>query len=133
MNQCVYLSIESFSSNADSDDHDLILMDEELSVIDIFDPFVPHGRRKSLFVPSEQKTLNSPSSAPVETDRPPTPETPVLSSHFPYPIRLRLKQRAYPEMKQFSHFVQLILAEQRSEQVNLTEGDRTKFRLFLRV
>ena len=120
MNQYVYLSIAPLPSNAYPDDHDLMLMDDDFSDIDIFDPIPLRHRRKTLLAPLTQTTSNSPSPVPLETHRSPTPETPILPSHFPYPIKLRLKQNAYPEMKQFSQFVQQMLAEQRFEQVKLT-------------
>jgi hypothetical protein len=119
MNRNVYFSVEPLSrTRRVDDDDDLMIMDDELSVVDIFDPLRPCDPRKTLPAPVvEQPVSFFTPSFPVEPDQPPKPVTPTPPALFPYPIKLRLKQRAYPEMKHFSQFVQQILDEQQSKQV----------------
>ena len=94
-------------------------MDDELSAVDIFDPLRPSDSRKSLLAPREQPTSFSPPSIHIEIYPPPKPVTPIPPSLFPYPVKLRLKQRPYPEMKQFSQFLQQIVDTKQSKQVEL--------------
>lgn len=96
-----------------------MVMDDELTAVDIFDPLGPRDQRKTLPALPEQPMSFSPPSIYTEIYRTPKPVTPVPPSLFPYPVKLRLKQRPYPEMKQFSQFLQQIVDEQQSKQVEL--------------
>ena len=94
-------------------------MDDELSAVDIFDPLKPRDSRKTVPVPPEQTISFSPPSIYIDIYQPPKPVTPIPPSLFPYPVKLRLKQRPYPEMKEFGQFLQQIVDEQQSKQVEL--------------
>jgi hypothetical protein len=84
---------------------DLITMDVDLSVIDIFDPLRQTNQQQStkIELPANTSSLVTPSK---------------VSLLFPYPIKLNINLAAYHEMKPFSQLVQQIRHEQQLQQVD---------------
>lgn len=73
-------------------------VDDELSILDIFDPF-----RQSKYEPELDTTI-------LDTSSP----------SFPYPIQIRLKRSTCSEMKPFCQLVQQIRDEHQSKEVKET-------------
>ena len=99
------------------------------NVFELFDPLKQSNRPHSW--PSQLNqagtTTNTPPFVTPNNESPPIiptvtppivqPGTPVSSSSYPYPIKLRLKLTTFPEIKPFSHLVQQIRNENQTKQV----------------
>jgi hypothetical protein len=101
------------------DSQDLMNMgvDDELSVLDIFDPIRRPNRPQTLRTESNQSRATTLSPISPDNDIKLSPAASVSPSSFPYPIKLRLKLTAPSEMKVFSQLVQQIRNEYQSNQV----------------
>ncbi len=75
--------------------------DDDLSILDIFDPLRP----------SKCPLILPPESDEIIADTPPSPS-------FPYSIKFRLKLSTCSEMKPFCQLVQQIRNEHQSKEVN---------------
>ena len=104
------------SKNPNQDLMDTTVADD-LSVLDIFDPF-RQPKQSSITLPELDQS--TPQTLPIVTS--PSPilvpvPISVSSPSFPYPIKLRLKLTACFEMKPFSELVQQIRTEHQSKSV----------------
>ena len=102
----IFFSVDRGSSRTNVDNLDLMDMrvDNELSVLDIFDPL--------------KQSVQPPVSPPVVS---PIVQTLPSSPSFPYPIKLRLTLTACAEMKPFSELVQQIRNDRQFKQVDENE------------
>ena len=95
--------------------------DDELSVLDIFDPMKRLNRPQTLPTISNQASTNTLSPVTPNNDIKLSPAASASSPSFPHPIKLRLKLTAHSEMKVFSQLVQQIRNEYQSNQVTIIE------------
>jgi len=88
-------------------------VDDELSILDIFDPF-----RQCMCPPILPSELDETIADTLPVD---IPSSPVSSLLFPYPIKLQLKLSACSEIKPFCQLVQQIQNEHQSKAVKENE------------
>jgi hypothetical protein len=84
-----------------------ISTDDELSILDIFDPFKQPKQQSTIPPESDEVIVQTP---PVTASSSPSPP-PVSSPSYPHPIKIRLKLTPCSEMKTLSQVVQQIRTE----------------------
>lgn len=97
------------------------------TVFELFDPLTQQSHRPSSwptkFDQTETKTPTPPfvtpsaETPPIQTKTSLTRTVSTVSNDYPYPIKLRLKLTAFPEIKPFCQLVQQIRNEQQTKQV----------------